>query len=731
MRFYVYARTNKWFEQQNVVKVGITQCCISRGASYVTGEMERGYYCFVVAIYTMSSMNIVDNCMKNYFHHLNMYKGGGTEFYDTSIIKAIPSYLSKLNLEFDILSCKEIDALQRMQQLVESLSSIGISKYLNELTVEKVKKYHECYFNQPLQPYHYQPLQPYHYQLDVIRKAIEYFKHTKIGKIIWACGLGKSLLSLFIIKKMNCRSILYGVSSLYLMTQLECEIKKVFPNDSVIKVNDTFQAHEIMDNKIIITSYHSCYKLKDLKFDIKIGDEAHHLVRNDFMTGDNGTSKPTKSFCHFHSIESKYTLFMTATEKVVKFQDNSTNTFTMDCPRTFGNCIDKKSVKWAIDNKKITDYNVCIIRNTRQYVDAWIEMVRESHQGRINDELLMAALMGIKSFTLYTCISHLLLYCNTIAEADIVAQYIKTLLRHIDEINSDDLYCMPIHSNTISHNAHGDFDTIIDKFKNSKYGILPCVYMIGEGFNLPCLNGVVIGCAMNSEIRITQSLLRPNRLDNANPDKIAHIILPYIDLGNWMVEDASFLKLRTIIRHLRNVDESVVQKISVQNSVQPQCTDGENKIQDKVTYTFESSKQDLDNLLIRLRKSHDLVNDYSEELSEYLFYQAINKEKSIKSKTHYMQFRYDGWIEFPKEYFTQKGVWMNWYDFLGIDTSQFLRNKSLWLKRCRQLSIMTLDDYMQACITDPSLPPHPGDLYQDFTNISNELKSNKPRRCRK
>ena len=96
-----------------------------------------------------------------------------------------------------------------------------------------------------------------------------------------------------------------------------------------------------------------------------------------------------------------------------------------------------------------------------------------------------------------------------------------------------------------------------------------------------------------------------------------------------------------------------------------------------------------------------------------------------------MQVRYAGWIEFPKEYFTQKGVWMNWYDFLGIDTSQFLQNKSLWLKRCRQLSIMTLDDYMQACITDSSLPPHPGDLYQDFTNIANELKSTKSRRCRK
>ena len=50
--------------------------------------------------------------------------------------------------------------------------------------------------------------------------------------------------------------------------------------------------------------------------------------------------------------------------------------------------------------------------------------------------------------------------------------------------------------------------------------------------------------------------------------------------------------------------------------------------------------------------------------------------------------------------------------------------------RCRELTIMSLDDYVQACIADSSLPPHPGDMYQDFTNIVNELKTTKSRRCR-
>ena len=186
-----------------------------------------------------------------------MYHEGGTEFYDTSIVDVIPSYLSKLNLGFDVLSCEEIDELQRLQLLAESLSKTSISKHLNELTVDKIKTYHSHVA--------IHPLRPHSYQVDVVNRAIEYFKNNKTGKIIWACGLGKSLLSLFIVRKMNCRSILYGVPSLHLLDQLEREIKKVFPIDSVIKVNENFPSPENIDNKIIITTYHSCHKLKDLQ----------------------------------------------------------------------------------------------------------------------------------------------------------------------------------------------------------------------------------------------------------------------------------------------------------------------------------------------------------------------------------------------------------------------------------------------------------------------------------
>jgi hypothetical protein len=40
---------------------------------------------------------------------------------------------------------------------------------------------------------------------------------------------------------------------------------------------------------------------------------------------------------------------------------------------------------------------------------------------------------------------------------------------------------------------------------------------------------VVFGENMESDIRIVQSVLRPNRLDNNFPNKKAYVIIPYID----------------------------------------------------------------------------------------------------------------------------------------------------------------------------------------------------------
>ena len=96
----------------------------------------------------------------------------------------------------------------------------------------------------------------------------------------------------------------------------------------------------------------------------------------------------------------------------------------------------------------------------------------------------------------------------------------------------------------------------ITKFKNAAWGIISSVYIFGEGFDCPAVNGVVFAENMESDIRIVQSTLRANRLDNNFPNKKAYVIIPYIDTENFITDNMSFDKCRKIIAKIRNVDYS-------------------------------------------------------------------------------------------------------------------------------------------------------------------------------
>ena len=57
---------------------------------------------------------------------------------------------------------------------------------------------------------------------------------------------------------------------------------------------------------------------------------------------------------------------MTGTEKTILPGDASI--YSMDDPLIFGKMIDSKTTSWAIENKKITDYNVLILQNKRNSI---------------------------------------------------------------------------------------------------------------------------------------------------------------------------------------------------------------------------------------------------------------------------------------------------------------------------------------------------------------------------
>ena len=595
---------------------------------------------------------------------------------------------------------------------------------------------------------------PNNHQQEVLDKIDIFYKNNDIAKLSWCCGLGKALLSIFIAKNLNCSSVVIGVPSIYLQKQMKNEIMKIFNNsenilyvgggekiscynDKTENIKSTTNEDDInkfiskvnKSCKFVITTYASCHLLLNNKFDFKIGDEAHHLVGSEF--------EKTKD--SFHKIEANKTLFMTATEKVI--ENNKTNKviYSMDDKEIFGEYIDTKSICWAIENNKITDYNLIILKNTEDEIDNIINGLNLASKDEImhHKDLFLSAYMSLKSIEKYNDLTHILIYTNKTENAELVKKYINIILNlNIINIDKENYYNNALHSN--SKENLNDIKLLdgsikegeITKFKNASWGIISSVYIFGEGFDCPVLNGVVFCENMESDIRIVQSVLRPNRLNKQFPDKKAYVIIPYIDTEDFTTDNESFDKCRKIITKIRNVDEKLEQKINVVSL--SKLSNNKENINKKIIYNdIIENSDDLTKIILRLRYSKALGSRCSEEQDEFNYVRQLNKGLNIQDKEEYAKEetkeyhqKYIEYIKDPEEYFKAKGVWTNWYDFMGVDTNKFIQDKNNWIKFCKEKNVRSLEDYKELCRLYDNIPFNPVDFYIGCLDICIELEFN-------
>jgi superfamily II DNA or RNA helicase len=704
---YLYFRENELTILHSVIKCGITLSYVHRNNGYTCYEIHRGKYIKIIRV----SANIIlqlDKTIKDHFKHLNIRFDAGTEYYQKNMVDNIESFLELLNVKFTVLSDDELLNIEYKCELMYKLQQINKRRLIDCLV------------------YSNHNVIPYDFQCKVLSKLFYYFQKNNCGKIIWSCGLGKTILAILSINVLKAKTVVIGVPTKFLQTQMLQTILLMYNRkdnillvggknkngvisttnqDKIVKFNNKITN----DVKIIITTYKSCHLLKNnFIYDYKIADEAHHL------TGIKNSNE--NSNLAFHDIKSKKQLYMTATEKTII----GDNVYSMN-DLTFGKYIDQKSVYWAIENKKITDYNILLIRNTVQEVNNIIEMLDIQVS---NKELFISAFITLKSIEKYDDLTHVVLYTNSVDNAILVEEYINQILEH-NILNIDGIYNKALHSDTKEC-----LENEVNMFKNAKIGIISCIYIFGEGFDLPKLNGACFCENMYSDIRIVQCALRPNRLEYNNLNKIAYIIIPYIDTGLWTDEsNSSFKKCRTIISKIRNVDETIEHKIKM-NSVSIKSCNKTSVEYDKNTFELTDNVEELHKLKLRLRHSKDLNSNLSMDQNEYNYVQNLNKSYKLLSKDEYFSKYTDHefYIHNPEEHYCVKGLWKDWYHFLGVDVSNFFQCLEEWKEYCKSENITTLEEYKLKCCCNNKLPINPGDFYVGFTSVVNELSIIKKRR---
>ena len=242
------------------------------------------------------------------------------------------------------------------------------------------------------------------YQKEAIAAAHEHFKNNSRGKLIMACGTGKTFTALKIAEDLTEGRgfILYLVPSLSLMGQTlnewasfaekpfntllvcsdETVTKKAVEEDTIERVNlpisPTNDPQKISDElkkfhtdrmKVIFSTYQSIEKVIAAQekfktpFDLVICDEAHRTA------GNSQKDKEARLFSLVHkneNINAARRMYMTATPKLYsetlknKAQDNNIFVWSMDDENIFGAEFYRISFKRAIELDCLSDYKLLL-----------------------------------------------------------------------------------------------------------------------------------------------------------------------------------------------------------------------------------------------------------------------------------------------------------------------------------------------------------------------------------
>jgi superfamily II DNA or RNA helicase len=119
----------------------------------------------------------------------------------------------------------------------------------------------------------------------------------------------------------------------------------------------------------------------------------------------------------------------------------------------------------------------------------------------------------------------------------------------------------------------------------------------------------------------------------------------------------------------------------------------------------------------------DEFDELKDEIEEYQFkdkneyFDFINKSKKNKSLNNSLDWPTNPEVEYSL-------FWNGWYDFLGTDTSKFIKTKDRWIKYCNKYGVKNPNDYNKLCKKKKKLPRMPEEFYHGFTNIESEMVGN-------
>ncbi len=460
------------------------------------------------------------------------------------------------------------------------------------------------------------------HQQEALNDVINGFKESDRGKMIMACGTGKTFTALRIAEEIAGVGgrVLYLVPSIGLFAQAMREwaeqqdvphryigicsdtkagkanedatlMELEFPvtTDETV-ISEALQRTDVENMRVVFCTYHSLPKVEEAQntgapaFDIIFCDEGHRTTGVDRLDDD------TSPFVLVHNndrIRAKKRLYMTATPRLytesarAKAAKHNIDVFSMDDPTTYGPDFHRLPFSKAVEQDLLSDYKVVVLAMSEQGVQDTLHgyLSNGGSEVNINDATKIVGCWralqnperkspdddSIKPLT------RAIAFTNTIKSSEnLVGHWNGIIETAIEKIPEDqrpqNFACETAHVD--GKNNALERKKLIEWLKGDSEGvcrILSNARCLSEGIDVPALDAVLFMTPRNSHVDIVQAV---GRVMRKAPDKeYGYIILPVaiptgVDPVEALNDNERFAAVWGVLRALRSHDDRLNAEIN-------------------------------------------------------------------------------------------------------------------------------------------------------------------------
>jgi predicted helicase len=450
---------------------------------------------------------------------------------------------------------------------------------------------------------------PYRYQTDMITGVLEGFTGSSKGKLIAACGTGKTLVSLWIAENLQAKTVLFLAPSLALIKQTldSWSVNSATPfsflavcsDETVVSseydyadysakdvgfsvTTDASRIRQFIDSphegnrpKYIFSTYQSAgvliagFQASSLEqFDLVLFDEAH-------KTAGAANTQSNVAILDDQVLKSNKKLFMTATERLVspwlshKAVEAQRVVFSMDDVAVYGPTLFTYDFGTAIKDKVIADYKILVSAVSsadvaRQVIQRQLVSLTDDSSNKIlQADLLFRQLILRKAFQTKP-ISKALTFHNTVARAKSFSlgaigqcEALSRVLR--DE--SSELYVDYVDGSMTANERKRR----LAEFSEAKHGVISNAKCLTEGVDVPLIDAIYFADPKTSIVDIVQACGRALRKPPGTSEKTSYIVVPVMLDDAGEVDEGDFRTVLKVLQALRSQDERLAQYIDKLN----------------------------------------------------------------------------------------------------------------------------------------------------------------------